>query len=99
MSNLDVAQTIRDQLGPVTLALLGARQLLGGSNFLQFSIQGCRKINKIRIELQPTDLYRVEFFHVARRTFGFKLVASHDDVHVESLKRLIEDETGLCTSF
>jgi hypothetical protein len=48
--DLDAAETIREQLGAVTLAMLGAHQLAGDDDSLQFAIKGSRRVNKIRID-------------------------------------------------
>lgn len=48
-----IAQTIAQQLGVPTLALLGAHTLVDLEDGLQFRIRGCSKINVIQIILDP----------------------------------------------
>jgi hypothetical protein len=93
--DLEVAETIREQLGAVTLAMLGAHQLAGDDNSLQFAIKGSRRVNKIRIVLDDDDTYTVEFWKV--RGADWRKVAEHSGVYVDQLHELIERETGLYT--
>lgn len=95
--SLDVANTIRDQLGGGTLAMLGAKDLVGDENSLQFAIRGCPTVNKIRIVLDPSDTYIVEFWKCSRRSINFAPVASVSDVYADSLHNVIEAHTGLRT--
>lgn len=98
MDDLTVANEIRKQLGNQAALLLGARDFVGGNDSLAFSIRGCRQVNKIRIALDPgTDTYTVQFYLVRRRALDLRLVASVDAVHVDSLHRVIESNTGLAT--
>ena len=99
MSDLAVANEIRRQLGSQAFALLGASQLVGGENFLQFSIRGCRKINKIRIELDANDTYTVSFWHIGRGGANVQKIAECDGVCCDMLHDVIELETRLYTTF
>jgi hypothetical protein len=78
--------------------MLGARDLLGDENSLQFRIWGgnFRRITKIRITLLPSDTYRVETF----RGTGIKvrLADTRDEVYVEDLHATIEEFTGMVTT-
>lgn len=98
-TDLTVANEIRRQLGIQTLALLGASQLVGGQDFLQFKIKGCPRINKIRIVLTPADLYRVEFWHIGRKVENMRMVSERDGIYCDQLHDVIETETGLYTTF
>lgn len=91
-----VAETIREQLGGRTLYMLGAKDLVGDANGLQFAIRGSRKVSKIRIELTPADTYTVRFYR--GRGLNLKEIASVEDVYVDSLHQTIEKYTGLITS-
>ncbi|WP_415913391.1 hypothetical protein [Neptuniibacter sp. QD37_11] len=68
--SLHVAETIRSQLGPQALALMGAFRFVASEakddhcGFLQFLIQGSEKVQKIRISLLHSDTYRIEYFKV-----------------------------------
>ena len=98
MSNetMVVAETIRAQLGGRALYMLGAKDLVGSENALQFTIRGSRKVSKIRIELTPADTYTVRFYR--GRGLNLKEIASVEDVYVDSLHQTIEKHTGLITS-
>lgn len=98
-NKLEVAETIRAQLGPGCFALLGASQLVGDENALQFSIKGCKKGNKLRIVLDPSDTYTVELWKFNRKTFECDKVSECSDVYADSLHRTIESLTGLCARF
>jgi hypothetical protein len=99
MSDIAIAREIARQLGSQTLALLGATQLVGGENFLQFKIKGCRKINCIKIVLDANDTYTVEFWKVNARTDEVVKVSEHEGIYFDMLHDLIERHTGLYTTF
>lgn len=99
MYDATVANEIRRQLGPQAFALLGAYGLVGGDNFLQFAIKGCRHINKIRIELDPSDTYTVQFWKIGRGGESMNKVAEREGIYCDMLHDVIESETGLYTTF
>jgi hypothetical protein len=94
-TDMTVANTLRDQLGRVTLAMLGASHLVGSSDGLQFFIKGSRKVNLIRIVLSPDDTYTVEFWK--GRGVNLRKVAEHNNIYVDQLHEVIAHETGLLT--
>src|SRR5262245_36013186 len=98
MSDLSVANIIRDQLGNRALFMLGAKDLLGSETekSLSFRVRGSPTVNHIRIALAPNDTYTVTFSKV--RGLKVKEVAKLEDVYVDSLHRVIEKNTGLYTS-
>lgn len=92
--DLAVANTIRAQLGAVTLAMLGAHDFVGWPDGVQFAIKGSpKKVTRIAIALAPDDTYTVEFFH--GRGINIAKVAEHEGIYVDQLHDLIEHETGL----
>jgi hypothetical protein len=93
---MNVANTIKDQLGGKALFMLGASQLVGSEDALQFAIKGCRTANKIRIQLDASDTYTVQFWKIGRG--ACKLVHEVSGVYVDSLHQTIERHTGLYTS-
>jgi hypothetical protein len=99
MSDLTVAHEIQRQLGTKTLALLGATHLGGGKNYLQFRIKGCRKINLIKIVLDPNDTYSVQFWWIGAKASVVRQVSEFEGIYCDSLHDLIERETGLYTTF
>ncbi len=98
MADLSVAHTIRNQLGPVALMLIGAKNFVGSEKVLQFSIgQNAKRISVVRVILEPDDTYRVDFLQ--KKKPGLLLKHSELGVYVDSLKRVIESNTGLYLSF
>lgn len=95
MTDLTVANIIRDQLGRQALAMLGAKDLVGSEKALSFKIRGSKTVSHIRIELDPSDTYTVTFSKV--RGLNVKEVAKLDGIYVDSLHPLIEKHTGLYT--
>ncbi len=92
MSNA-IAQTILSQLGPGTLAMLGAKDLVALEDGLQFRIQGSRKVSKIVIKLEPSDTYTIEFWK--GRGWEWNMVADQSFVYAESMHATIKTHTGL----
>lgn len=94
---MSVGQTIANQLGRSTLAMLGARNLVAIENGLQFSIGSGAKngINKIVIKLTPADDYTVEFWRIKKA--DFEMISSHDGIYVDGLHECIQRHTGMET--
>lgn len=89
-----VASIIRDQLGRVTLAMLGAHDLVAWPDGLQFAIKGSpKKVTRIGITLAPDDTYTVTFYR--GRGVNIAKVAEFEGVYVDQLHDVIEEETGL----
>jgi hypothetical protein len=64
---MQVAHTILEQLGGSRfVAMTGAKSLVAGDDFLQFKIGAgaVNKANTVRITLERSDLYRVQFYRV-----------------------------------
>jgi hypothetical protein len=90
-----VAQTIAAQLGGLTLKMLGATEIVGFADGLQFRIRGSRKVSKIVIKLDSSDTYTVTFW--LGRGLNWTTVAEVEGVYVDSLHALIATHTGLYT--
>lgn len=95
MSN-GIAQTIAGQLGNRALAMLGAQDLMAEENALMFRIRGSKTARKIRIVLEESDTYTVEFWKGA--DLKIAKVAEFPGVYVADLHQTIERFTGLYTS-
>ena len=91
-----VAQTIADQIGRVAFVMMGAKNLLGSEDHLQFQIRGSKKVNRIVVKLEPSDTYTVKFY--TGSALKIRQVAEVSDVYADSLRRVIESETGLYLS-
>jgi hypothetical protein len=102
MSN-QVAKTILQQLGGSLFATLtGAKNFVGSENSLSFSLPGgggfCKNgINRVNIELAPSDTYTVKFYRFQRGA-TLVTVSEHTDIYFDGLQDLFERETGLYTS-
>lgn len=95
--NLEIANTIRDQIGHRAMIMMGARNLLAHDSALSFRIRrNARSINTIKITLDPCDTYTVEFLCV--RGASCQTVASVSDVYTDCLHTVIEERTGLYLS-
>ena len=93
-----VAATILKQLGGNKfLAMTGAKYLVAGANFLQFTIPG-RKINSVVIRLDPNDTYTLLFNKKTNMGVDIKNVAKATGVYADRLQSIFTENTGLYTS-
>lgn len=79
------------------IAMTGAKQLVAGSNSLQFSIGrgAINKANKVRILLTADDLYTVEFYNL--RGVNLKEISRHEGVYADQLQAVFTRQTGFDT--
>lgn len=100
MDNLQVAQTILDQMnttfGKVKAMVSGQCLLI--ENGLQINFKGSRKANKVQITLNNNDLYDIKFFKFNNRTYDCPLVIEYNDVYCDMLSELWYSVTGLYLS-
>jgi len=101
MSSLEVATTIARQLGYSTArmgVMIGAHSFSGDANSLTFKFKAKARnsSNCLKVTLDPSDTYTVEFYRVRAGTV--KVVKSYSDIYADSLKGLFESETGLYLS-
>jgi hypothetical protein len=99
--NVEIATTIAQQLGGGTRrlgAMIGAHGFTAGDSSLSFRFKAKAKngSNAMRIVLEPSDTYRVEFLSI--RGTSVKSKGVFEDVYAEDLKRIFEGETGLYLS-
>lgn len=102
-----IAQTIAQQLGALTLGMLGAHTLVDLEDGLQFRIRGCGHVNLIQIILHPSDTYTVKFCKVQaqeKKNLGltytevvWETISTHSNIYCDMLHDLIEENTGLYT--
>ena len=102
MTEQGIAQTIFAQLGGRRfIAMTGARNLIGGENYLMFSLpKGFAKegINKIRITLDWTDTYIFEALKVfPGPELKFDTIQKLDYVYAVDLEDIFTKVTGLDT--
>ena len=94
-----IAKTIFEQLGANRfVAMTGAKNFCQGFNSLQFDIgRGAKnKANKVRITLQTSDTYMIEFFYVRGvvcKTCG----EAERNVYADQLQAVFTAATGLDT--
>lgn len=100
-NNAQIADTIQQQLGGHRFtAMTGARNFSyssdstkGNLSFHLPNARAARGIKYVRITLEATDTYTVEFLNSR-----LHVKASHTDVHAEQLRSVFESVTGLRTS-
>lgn len=96
-----VAGTILAQLGGNKfLAMTGAKNLVYGPDMLQFDLpRGARMgISRVRVILEPSDLYRIEFYQVRRKGLDTRMVHELAGIYADQLRELFTKYTGLETS-
>lgn len=76
--------------------MIGANTFIGGKDCLSFRFRGSRRVNYIKITLDPSDTYTVEFGKVGRASY--KSVSILSDVYCEDLIPIFEKTTGLYLS-
>lgn len=98
---MEAAIIILQQLGGNKfIAMTGAKSFLGSENSLSFTLPrgfANKGINKVRITLLPTDLYKVEFLKFNGRKLSIDTVSEHEGVYSDQLRSLFTKETGLDT--
>jgi hypothetical protein len=102
MADLEIAQTILAQLGGRRfISMTGARNLIGGENYLMFGLPaGFAKdgINKVRITLDWTDTYIFEALKVyPGPELKFDTIEKLEGVYTEDLQEIFTRVTGLDT--
>jgi hypothetical protein len=98
MTNLQIANTIIEQLGGSQfIVMTGSKDLVGREDGLSFRIgRNAKGISHIRITLEVTDTYTVEFFKWRK----LEMISRGDvsAVYADQLRKVIESRTGLITS-
>lgn len=96
MANI-VADIILNQIGGGRFtAMTGAKDFVGGENFLQFKLPSNfakDKINLVKIILTPADLYDVEFYYM--RGLNLVLVGKSEGIYADMLQSEFTATTGL----
>lgn len=107
-NEMTVANLIAEQIGHKAFVMMGATNLLASEDHLQFKIgSNGKKVTHVTVTLTSDDLYTVRFDRVTRIGFnpktgavtgGVKMLAEVDSVHVDSLRNVISDNTGMYLS-
>lgn len=97
MSNLQIANTILEQLGGNRFrAMTGATNFIGGENYLQMKLKpNNSKANLLKITLTPSDDYTLEFLRF--RNLDVKPVKTIEGIYCDQLQETFTRETGLLT--
>ena len=98
--DMTIAQTILNQLGGRRfIAMTGAKTFTASQNSLQFALPSYfakNGINRVRVTLQPSDTYRVQFFKI--RAVKVDTISEFDGIYADTLPKLFTEQTGLQTS-
>jgi hypothetical protein len=95
--SLEIANNIRNQIGNRAFAMIGAKNLSGGENYLSFRIgRNAKSVNSIKVTLNAMDTYDVEY----GRVHGTKYTIKSEDmgIYADMLHGSIESNTGMYTS-
>lgn len=96
-----VAKTTLAQLGGRRFSLMtGAKNYVSDGKTLQFDLPRAKSgINRIRITLNPKDLYDIEYGRMTRKAGvpEYKKLGVEKDVYVEDLHKAFNSITGLRT--
>lgn len=94
---MNIAETIRDQIGNRALFMLGARDLMATKSGLRFKVgRNAEGVTHLEIRLNANDTYFIDALRI--RGGKVKLIHKALDVYVDSLHRTIERLTGMATS-
>ena len=98
---MGVAEIIREQLGHRAFVMMGAKNLVKGTDkvgkFLAFKIgSNSKKVNFVKITLNGLDLYNIEFGYI--RGINYTVRESVTDVFVDEMHETIEKNTGIYLS-
>lgn len=105
MSNMEIAQTISDQIGGKAFYMIGAKNQVAIENGLTFKLgAGAKhptggKVTHIEIILDADDTYtfRVIRFNMRAKEMR-KVLSETKGVYCDMLRDLIESNTGMYTS-
>ena len=96
---MQIAQTILEQLGGDRFSLMtGAKHFVGSADALTFRLPSnfARSgINAVRVKLDPSDTYTVEFMKI--RGVKVETVATEEMVYCDTLQATFKRVTGLDT--
>lgn len=88
------AEILRQLGGNMFRMMTGAKDFMGGNDRLTFRIgRNAKGVNMVRIILEPSDLYTMEFMAV--RNCVFKMTARAEEIYNEDLTAIFTEHTGL----
>ena len=89
----EVAQEIARQIGRAAFFMMGAQNLISDGSALSFQIRGSRRYNRVRVELNGSDLYDITFTRIRALKISAQDVI--EDVYADQLHSVISYHTGL----
>ena len=92
-ADMTVANTILAQIrGQDRWAMFayGAKNLVGGDDFLQFDVNGVVFKGKVIIKLTAMDDYTITFGRMNRKTFEFDVKATAEGVYFDQLIEVLD---------
>jgi len=100
VDGVEVAKIIASQIGNRAFQMLGAKDLMGDENSLTFRIgRNAQGVTHIKVTLDPSDTYTMQFLKVGRAPrFEKKVLSEASDIYADNLRKVIESKTGMYTS-
>ena len=99
---MNKAQVILEQLGGNKfIAMTGAKDFMNGGEYLSFKLPrgfSANGINLVKITIEASDTYTVEFLKYNPRSLAVSTVRRVELVHAPELRQVFEHNTGLETS-
>lgn len=103
MTDMTVASIILNQLGGARFTMMtGAKDYVASDDWLKFRLPARSTKNKcthVRIILDPSDTYTMEFLKWNSRKVEMQVVSKYSNVYCDSMQDLFEEETGLLVHF
>lgn len=101
MTDLTVANTIRQQLGGSRFVMMtGSSNFTGTNNSLSFKVgSNAKRVTHVIITLNLSDTYTMEFLRCYRSkgTIQIKTLTKYEGVYFDQLEELFTAATGLYT--
>ena len=101
MTDLTVANTIKQQIlagcgSPVVVGSWGAKNWVGGENFLQFKVNGRFFKGFVKVTLDyGTDTYNIKFYTIRKKRGSFdyveKVYREVSDIYCDYLAHVIDE--------
>lgn len=100
MSDLRVAETIRAQIGRGAFVMMGAKNLIGGDDYLSWKVgRNAKRVTHVTVTLKLTDLYTVEFLRCSLKAKNPREVLEvSEGIYWDQLHAAIEAGTGMYLS-
>lgn len=93
-----VANTIREQIGPKSFYMMGAKNLTITGRGLTWKIgRNAKSVSHVSVTLRGDDTYTVKTIRC--RAGKIKTLSEHEGIYVDMLHEIIESETGMCLTF